>query len=40
MLTVKLNQLMPNGTFNLYQLDQSISFLRVVGLYFSILLKF
>ena len=40
MLTVQLNPLMPNGISYLYQLDQSISFLRVVGLYFSILLKF
>ena len=31
----KINPFMPNGTSHPYQLDQSISILRIVGCYFS-----
>ena len=35
-----INPFKPNGISHYYQSDQSISILRVVGLYFSFLLKF
>ena len=34
------NPFKPNGISNSYQLDQSISVLRIVGRYFSFLVKF
>ena len=37
---IKVNPFKPNGISHCYQLDQSISFLRVFGLYFSFLFKF
>ena len=36
----EFNPFMPNGISNPYQLDQSISILRVVGCYFSFLFLF
>ena len=37
---INSNPFKPNGIFHCYQLDQTISILRVVGWYFTFLFKF